>query len=119
MLLMSIIFVVLAPYLILMFNANPEVIRIGTNFLRITGLGTVFIAAGLILGRSMSGAGDTKSPLVITFITLWVIQIPLAFFLSRFMGLNGVWLAILIAYFSQAAMAISWFLVGRWKHKKV
>ena len=110
-----------APALIRVFNETPEVIRMGSNFLRITGLGTVFIAPGLVLGRSMSGAGDTTSPLVITFITLWVIQIPLAFILSRLtpLGLNGVWLAVLIAYFSQATMAISWFLVGRWKLKRV
>jgi putative MATE family efflux protein len=121
MFLMCVIFVVFAPYLIMMFNTEPEVVRIGTDFLRITALGTIFIAPALILGRSMSGAGDTTSPLIITFITLWIVQIPLAFVLSRYtgLGLTGVWIAILIAYMSQALMAMTWFSVGRWKLKKV
>ncbi|MEE8637778.1 MAG: MATE family efflux transporter [Candidatus Margulisiibacteriota bacterium] len=118
---MCVVFLAFAPYLVMMFNTEPEVVRIGTNFLRITALGTMFIAPALILGRSMSGAGDTTSPLVITFITLWVVQIPLAVFLSRIpaLGLTGIWIAILIAYLAQAAMAISWFQVGKWKLKKV
>ncbi|MFC1568230.1 MATE family efflux transporter [Candidatus Margulisiibacteriota bacterium] len=121
MFLMCLVFVTFAPYLIMMFNTESEVVRIGSNFLRIAALGTIFIAPALILGRSMSGAGDTTSPLVITFITLWIVQIPLAFFLSRFtgLGLTGVWIAILIAYISQSIMAMTWFSVGRWKLKKV
>lgn len=120
MLLMCIIFILFAPYLIMMFNTEPEVVRIGSNYLRITALGTIFIAPALVLGRSMAGAGDTTSPLVITFITLWIVQIPLAVILSRTtLGLNGVWIAMLLAYFAQACMAVSWFMVGRWKVKKV
>ncbi|MBU0671540.1 MAG: MATE family efflux transporter [Candidatus Margulisbacteria bacterium] len=118
---MCLMFLFAAPYLVMMFNTEPEVVRIGSEFLRIAALGTIFVAPSLILGRSMSGAGDTTAPLVITFITLWVIQIPLAFFLARFtsLGLTGIWLAILIAYLSQAVMTISWFQVGKWKHKRV
>ena len=118
---MCLVFLAFAPYLVMLFNTEPEVVRIGTEFLRIIALGTIFLAPALILGRSMSGAGDTVSPLVITFITLWVIQIPLAIFLSRIpsLGLTGVWVAFLVAYISQAAMAVIWFQVGRWKMKKV
>jgi putative MATE family efflux protein len=117
---MGVVFLIFAPYLIMLFNTESSVVAIGTSFLRITALGTVFIAPSLILGRSMSGAGDTISPLVITFITLWVVQIPLAIYLSRTaLGLNGIWLAFLIAYIAQATMAISWFQVGKWKMKRV
>ncbi|MFH1347706.1 MAG: MATE family efflux transporter [Candidatus Margulisiibacteriota bacterium] len=121
MFLMGVILVLFAPYLMMLFNAEPEVIRIGTNYLRIAALGTIFIAPALILGRAMSGAGDTISPLVMTFITLWVIQIPVAIFLTKnpAFGLNGVWYAFLIAYISQAVLAITWFQAGKWKHKKV
>jgi putative MATE family efflux protein len=121
MLFMCVVFLLFAPYLIMLFNTEPEVVRIGSNYLRILALGTIFVAPSVVLGRSMSGAGDTISPMVITFITLWVIQIPLAIFLSRLstLGLNGVWIAILTAYFAQAVMAISWFQVGKWKEKMV
>ncbi len=118
---MCLLFLTAAPYLVMMFNTEPEVVRIGSSFLRIAALGTIFVAPSLILGRSMSGAGDTTAPLVITFITLWIIQIPLAFILARFtsLGLTGIWVAILTAYLSQAVMTITWFQVGRWKQKRI
>lgn len=121
MLFMAFVFIAFAPYLILLFNNNPEVVKIGTSFLRITALGTIFIAPGLILGRSMSGAGDTLPPMIITFVALWMIQIPLAIFLSRIpaLGITGIWFAILTAYFSLALMGIFWFQLGRWKLKRV
>jgi len=121
MLFMTFVFVYFAPNLILMFNNNPEVVAIGTNFLRITALGNIFIALGLILNRSMAGAGDTIPPMIITFLALWVVQIPLAIFLSRStpLGLNGIWIAILLAYVVQGIGATFWFQLGRWKFKKV
>jgi putative MATE family efflux protein len=121
MLFMCAIFLLFAPYLIMLFNTEPEVVRIGSNYLHILGVGTIFIAPALILGRSMSGAGDTIPPMIITFITLWVVQIPLAIFLSRLsvLGLNGVWVAILFAYLAQAVMTMIWFQIGKWKEKRV
>jgi Na+-driven multidrug efflux pump len=121
MLFMTLILVIFAPYLILLFNNNTEVVKIGTNFLRITALGNIFIAFALILNRSLTGAGDTVSPMVFTFISLWLVQIPLSIFLSRipFFGINGIWLAILTAYFVQGALVTFWFQLGRWKTKRV
>ncbi|MBN2057389.1 MAG: MATE family efflux transporter [Candidatus Saganbacteria bacterium] len=121
MLVIGLVFICCAPYLVMLFNTNKEVVRIGSEFLRIAGLGTIFVAPSLILGRSMQGAGDTVAPLIITFVTLWVVQIPLAMFLSRMpeLGLRGIWLAILIAYFVQGTMAIAWFQAGKWKQKRV
>ena len=118
---MAFVFINFAPYLIVLFNNDPQVVRIGTSFLRVTALGTILIAPGLILGRSLTGAGDTVSPMIINFIALWLIQIPLAVFLSRLpnLGILGIWFAILAAYFSLAAMGIFWFQLGRWKHKRV
>ena len=91
MFLMTLIFLFAAPILLNFFNSDPEVIKIGSGFLKIASLGYVFIALGLILGRSMSGAGDTLSPMVITFVALWLLQIPLALYLSNNIGLTGGW----------------------------
>ena len=119
MLFMTAVFVLFAPYIIMGFNNNADVIRIGADFLKIASPGYVFIALGLILGRALSGAGDTISPLVITFLALWVIQIPLAVFLAKTVGLGGIWYAFLIAYTFQGLATAGWFMLGRWKGKRV
>ncbi len=115
------LFIIFAQYLILIFNNDPNVVKMGTSFLRITSWGYFFIAFSLILNRALSGAGDTVSPMIFTFIALWMVQIPLAIYLSRMpqLGINGVWIAILAAYVVQAFITTAWFQVGRWKHKKV
>lgn len=121
MMAVAFVFVALAPNLIMIFNNDPEVIRMGTSFLQITAWGYVFIAFSLIFNRSLSGAGDTMSPLVFTFVALWLVQIPLAIVLSRVpsLGVKGIWYAVLAAYVVQAIMTTAWFQTGRWKFKKV
>ncbi|MBU0687265.1 MAG: MATE family efflux transporter [Candidatus Margulisbacteria bacterium] len=110
---------IFAPSIMRVFNPNVEVVKIGTDFMRIAAFSYVFTAFGIVLGRSMSGAGDTISPLILTFIALWVIQIPLAVILSKSMGLRGIWFSFLIANSVNGIITILWFKVGKWKHKKV
>lgn len=121
MIFMSVMFVSFAPQLIGLFSSNTSVIEIGSDFLRIYSLGFIFIAFGLIFSRSLAGAGDTIAPLIIVFISLWVIQIPLAFYLAykTSFGVSGVWYAMLLATFLQGILSLGWFQTGRWKHKKV
>jgi len=118
---MTMLFIIFAPQLILLFNNDPHVLRLGTDFLRITSWGYLFIALSLIFNRSLSGAGDTISPMILTFISLWLVQLPLAVFLSRMpaLGVDGIWIAILVSYAVQGVLTVAWFQTGRWKHKKV
>ncbi|MCD5401976.1 MATE family efflux transporter [candidate division NPL-UPA2 bacterium] len=114
-------FFLFAPHLISFFNTNPQVVEIGTAYLRITSLGYLFIALGVVLGRALNGAGDTVSPLVITFLSLWCLQIPLALILpgSFHLGVSGVWWATLISTVIHGAITTGWFQQGRWKLKKI
>ncbi|MFA4858792.1 MAG: MATE family efflux transporter [Candidatus Margulisiibacteriota bacterium] len=110
---------VFGPQVIHFFNSDPQVVAVGTAFIRITIFSYLFVPYGIVLGRSMAGAGDAVSPLIITFIGLWLVQIPLALILARSIGLNGVWLSFLIANSINGVITMGWFKVGRWKHKIV
>ncbi|MFH1781856.1 MAG: MATE family efflux transporter, partial [Patescibacteria group bacterium] len=112
---------IFAPNLIRIFNNNPIVVDIGTQYIRIYVFGMLFAPFALILGRAMGGAGDTLSPLIITFIALWIIQIPVAVILSRMpaFGLNGIWIAMVFGSFVLAIISVFWFNMGKWKLKKV
>ena len=110
---------IFAPALVRAFNPNATVVSIGVNFLRTVVFAHVFVAFGIVLGRSMAGAGDTVPPLVITFITLWVIQLPLAVILSKLIGLQGIWYSYLAASIVVGILTMTWFRLGKWKLKKV
>ena len=79
------------------------------------------MAMGIILSRSLNGAGDTVSPMFITLVCLWGVQVPLALFLTKLpsLGLSGVWWAIVISNLLQGTMTAVWFSLVRWKNKQV
>jgi putative MATE family efflux protein len=112
---------VFARQIITLFNSNPEVVNTGTSYLKITSLFFPLLALGVVLGRSLSGAGDTVPPMVITIISLWVIQIPLALLLSKItsLGVNGIWWAIVIASCVNGLLNMFWFQKDHWKDKEI
>jgi len=69
----------------------------------------------------MEGAGETVPPMIITIITLWGLQIPLAIFLSKYLnwGTCGIWWAISISTAVNGWLSYGWFKLGRWKNKKL
>ncbi len=119
MMFFAFLFVIFAEPLIGFFldEYNPEVIRIGRNFLYIIALSEPFHATTIILSRTMQGAGYTKFPFFITLISWLVIRVTLALFLAFSLNLQatGVWLAISISTVISALMAIYLFRLGHWK----
>jgi len=107
--------------IISIFNANPEIIKFGVSYLRIVAFAQVFIGLSMSLGGAFRGAGDTKSLMFVTIISLWMIQIPLALFLSVYLkwGATGIWWGITISAICEAAITTFWFRLGKWKLKKV
>lgn len=117
----AIVLTVLAPPLVRLFDDNPEVVRIGTDYLRMVSIFHVFAALSIILGRALQGAGDTVGPMVTTIIGLWGVQIPLAIWMARHIvpATHGIWWSIAITLTVNGLMVAAWFLTGRWKRKKV
>ncbi len=106
-----------APLWIRVFDSNPEVIAAGTAYLRTVSFFYLFSALGIILGRSMNGAGDTLPTMLITLLTLWGVQVPLAFALTRVVHppVTGVWWSIATANALNGLLIMAWFQLGRWK----
>ena len=112
---------VFSRQIISIFNNDPLVIEEGSRLLRITVPVLPFVALAVILGSAMEGAGETVPPMVITVITLWGVQIPLAIILSKFLqwGTCGIWWAITITTVVNGSLIFGWFKRGRWKQKKL
>jgi len=110
-----------APLLMGYFTHDPLVIATGTSLLRITSGFYVFVALSIVLGRALQGAGDTLTPMLLTLISLWGIQVPLAIWLSRMMtpATNGIWWAIAIAVTIHGILVALAFQRGTWKQRQV
>ena len=98
---------------------NPGVISIGRRYLMIVCPFCVIFSIMFIFTGVMRGAGDTLIPMFITLLTLWVIRIPLATFLSNFMDTDGIWWSIPLAWCVGATCSYFYYRSGRWKNKGV
>lgn len=124
MVLLSVIgsFLVFFPgYFIRLFINEENVIISGIEALRIISLGFISYGLGMVLVNSFNGAGDTSTPLKINVFAFWMVEIPLAWFLSFHAGMKeqGVFIAIVAA--ESLMTIIAWFVFrrGKWKLKEV
>lgn len=103
------------------FVDDPEVVRIGVNYLRITYTGVLFSIFSTVLGAAFSGVGDTFPPMLASLLGNWAVKIPLAYLLTGVfhMDANGVWLAISLSVVVESLIVAAWFGRGKWQHKKI
>jgi len=110
-----------ASQIVGIFDKTADVVTIGTQYLRITTPGWLFLAAWTILRRAFIGAKDVKTPLFISLFTLVGLRLPLAFYLPQVAGFGaaGIWWAILGTTIIQGVISVTLFRVGRWKPKEI
>lgn len=80
--LFSIIFLIMPRFLISSFLTSGEgqVVDLGAMCLMIASIEQPFMAISMIIGGSLKGAGDTKTPFSVSLISSWVIRLPLMFY---------------------------------------
>ncbi|MCF8345388.1 MAG: MATE family efflux transporter, partial [Bacteroidales bacterium] len=101
------------------FTDDQNVINIGAEYLSIVGWFFVAFSSMFVIGGVMRGAGDTLVPMIITFISLWVVRIPACYLLSLEYGVTGIWWGIPIAWLVGLVLSFLYYLTGRWKKKAI
>ncbi|MCY6370130.1 MATE family efflux transporter [Clostridium ganghwense] len=82
MALCALFFLVCPEFLIKLFitNTEKEVIRIGILCLMVASVEQIPMGISLILGGALKGSGDTKTPFKVSFVSSWLIRLPLMFY---------------------------------------
>ncbi|MGD9001558.1 MAG: MATE family efflux transporter [Anaerolineae bacterium] len=117
----AVLLVAFARPLVSLFDATPHVVRIGAQCLRVVALSLIPSGIGVALARAFDGAGNTRPAMAINLITLWGMEVPIAYSLSRWLGLgvNGVWWGRAVANLANGLLFALWFHRGRWKSQEV
>ncbi|MCK9206410.1 MAG: MATE family efflux transporter [Salinivirgaceae bacterium] len=102
-----------------LFNQDPEVIRIGSEYLTIVNIFYILFTLMFIMYGVVRGAGATLVPMFISVLSLWLIRIPVAAILSKSMGESGIWWSIPIAWAIGFIGAFAYYLSGKWKGKVI
>lgn len=115
------LFVGFSEYIISIFTSDVEILSKGSIALRIFGYGYIFYGIGMVMTQALNGAGETRIPTLINFFCFWLIQIPLAYLLTKYFsfGYSGAILSIPIAESLLAILAWIYFRQGKWKETVV
>jgi len=108
-------------YFIAFFTNDVLIQEVAKDALHIMSIGYIFYGIGMVLISTFNGAGDTWTPTWVNFIGFWLFQIPLAYFLAKYIGLGpiGVFIAIPGAETGIAITGYILFKKGKWKTIKV
>lgn len=117
----GIFFVICAPYIMMLYTNQQEVIDQGAIALRVVGLVQVAQSTQFILAGALRGAGDTKFPLYATFIGVWGFRVVLCllFVMVFHWGILGAWLAIACDQIVRSVIIVSRYKSGKWKSIQV
>lgn len=133
---MGVLFFTFAPDMIRVFSPSERqapIVEAGVPILRLVAFAMPALSAIIVLTGALRGAGDTRYPILLTWIGFLVIRIPLAYLLTRSvvelgplgsvggwdLGLVGAWIAMFADLLARGVLFFARFLGGRWKTVRV
>jgi putative MATE family efflux protein len=89
--------------------------------LQIISTGYVVYGIGMVLMQAFNGAGDTRTPTMISLLAFWCFQIPIAYVLANYLGYGPIGVFIAIPVCEVFSTILYWiaFRRGTWKEFKV
>lgn len=96
---------------------DPQTAQLGVMCLLIAAFEQPLMGTAMVYAGALRGAGDTRSPLIVGALAIWLVRVPLGWFLAfrLKLGLNGLWLT-MIADWGVRSVAFAYiFRRGRWK----
>jgi len=110
-----------AEKVVAIFNNEPEVMGITATFLRINIIAYMAFGLEMVLMNCLNNIGETVIPLVAEVSTIWVLQMPLAYFLPGMthLGVYAVRLSVVISDFIRAIVYAFYFRSRRWQRKRI
>lgn len=106
-----------AETLVRIFNDDPELVEVASTFLRIDIVSYLIFGLVVVLMNCLNGVGDTTIPMFTTLVTMWFVQIPLAWLLPDVteLGVYGIRWAIVTGIVMRGVIYAVYFKRGRWR----
>jgi putative MATE family efflux protein len=122
---MGALFYALAPTMFWLFCQDPQqqpVIDAGVPVLRLIAFAMPALASTMVFTSALRGAGDTRVPVLFTWVGFLAFRIPLAYLLTGptfHLGLLGAWIAMTADLYVRGAFFLWRFAGGRWMLARV
>ncbi len=139
--LMGLLFFAFAPPMFAVFTREESIITAGVPALRLIAFAMPPLASTIVFTSALRGAGDTRVPVIFTWVGFFAVRIPLAYYLSletisfqlpvlftshefgpwqgQGLGLVGCWMAMSADLIIRGIFFLGRFVRGAWKHQHV
>jgi putative MATE family efflux protein len=107
--------------LVAVFNSNPDVVRFGSQYLRVLAPMLLVLGFSTAWESAQRGAGATRGPMVAALVSNWGVKIPAALVFAGLLGfgVTGIWLGIGASIVVEAGILAIGYYRGRWLHKEI
>ncbi len=98
-----------------------ETIALGVEYVEIRSIEFAFIGITQVILGAFRGAGNTKTAMVISFISLWVGRVGSVYTLTFILdwGVTGIWTGMAVGNILGAIVGVIWFSRGTWKERYI
>ena len=111
-------FLLVPRYIVRNYTPNPAVIKMGITLLAVAAFFQLFDGVQVVATGALRGAGDTRTPMLCTLASYWVLGLPLGYHLCfRWnWGAAGLWIGLCIALILIGIVLLFawWRTVRRW-----
>lgn len=101
------------------FTTDEDVIRVGQEYLVIVSSFYLVFSGMFVINGMLRGAGAVIFPMFSTLLSLWVVRIPAAMWLSRLIGERGIWWAVPVGWSVGLAIAYGYYRSGKWENHSI
>lgn len=102
--------------IVTLFSQEPEVVRVGSEYLLYSAASFVLYGVYFVAFRSLQGAGEVTAPMLISAGSAAIVGGPLAWWLATRTpwGPTGIWIAGLATTASSTLLTVGWFVRRSW-----
>lgn len=114
---LAFIFVLKPEMIFSIFNPEVDVKTLAMLAIIIAAFEQIPLAFLIVIAGGLNGAGDTKTPMIISFIGSIVVRLSLAYLFAFKLGYGfaGIWLAAVCDWSIESILAVVAFYKGRWR----
>ncbi len=112
----AVIYAAAGPIVLFFLKGDAAVSRDAAEFVRIIAFSLCFTGIQQSMSGALRGTGNTLGAMLLTIFSIWVLQFPVAWYLSSHtaLGFRGLWWSFVVSNVLAAALAGGWFWKGTW-----
>ena len=100
-----------------MFTQIPDVIASGVSYLHFVLPFYSLLAISFIYSSALRGAGEMIVPLLSSVVSLWLVRVPVAYWIASIWGKDYIFLSYAIGWLFGVVISYTYYRLGRWIKK--